>query len=164
MTTSTLTTKHTNTSIDAYGSFQLLIGGQEVTVDLTSDKSARELFLSVLDNSRKPDTEFEFLKQIVAGNFAAARQYTSGDGFEYPLSLQNLQSSFISLARAKGKVAPNSIEVILKLEAGKDEILAMADKLEAINGYQLVNKKPIPVTDSIGMPVAVKYIVSPLAK
>lgn len=158
------TTKHTNTKLDASGVFTLQVGDAFVVVNLDLDQSAKELFLSVLDNSRKPDTEYEFLRQIVAGNFAAARQYSSTDGFEYPLSLQNLQSSFISLARAKGKVAPNSIEIVLKLEVGKDEIIAMADKLEAINGYQLVNKKPIPVTDSLGMPIAVKYIVSPLAK
>lgn len=160
----TLTTKHTGTVIDAYGSFQLLIGGQEVTVDLTNDKSARELFLPVLDNSRKADTEYEFLKQIVSGNFAAARQHSSNDGFEYPLSLQTYVCDTITLARAKGKVAPNSIEIIIKLEAGKDTILEMADNLTKIPGYLLGNPKPIPVTDNIGMPIAIKYIVSPLAK
>lgn len=158
------TTKHTQTKLDASGIFTLQVGDAFVVVNLDLDQSAKELFLSVLDNSRKPDTEYEFLKQIVAGNFAAARQYSSNDGFEYPLSLQTYVSDTITLARAKGKVAPNSIEIIIKLEAGKDTILEMADNLKKIQGYLLVNSKPIPVTDSIGMPIAVKYIVSPLAK
>lgn len=157
-------TKHTKSLLNASGSFILLVGKNSVVVDLDNDQSAKELFLSVLDNSRKADTEFEFLKQIVSGNFAAARQYSSADAFEYPLSLQNYVSSFISLARAKGKVSPGSIEVIIKLEAGKDDIISMSDNLKHISGFHLVNEKPIPVTDSMGMPIAVKYIVSPLAK
>ena len=160
----TLNTKHTNTTIFITGQIDLTVNGETKTYNLDDSNGLAELLLLGFDNSRKPETELDFIKQISNGNFAAARQYSSTDSFEYPLSLQNFQSSLVSLARAKGKVAPNSIEIIIKLEAGKDEIIATGTKLETIQGYQLVNKKPIPVVDSLGFPMAVKYIVSPLAK
>jgi hypothetical protein len=160
----TLTTKHTNTTISITGQIDLTVNGETKTYNLDDSNGLAELLLLGFDNSRKSETELDFIKQISNGNFAAARQYSSADSFEYPLSLQNFQSSLVSLARAKGKVAPNSIEIIIKLEAGKDEIIAIGAKLETIQGYQLVNKKPIPVVDSLGFPTAVKYIVSPLAK
>jgi hypothetical protein len=160
----TLTTKHTSTEITISGIIELWVNGEARKYNLTDTPDLQELLLAGLNNSRKPETELDFIKQISNGNFAAARQYSSADSFEYPLSLQNFQSSLVSLARAKGKVAPNSIEIIIKLEAGKDEIIATGNRLETVAGYNLVNKKPIPVTDSNGFPIAVKYIVSPLAK
>lgn len=160
----TLTTKHTNTEITISGPIQLWINGEAKSYNLFDCPELQELLLSGLNNSRKEETEKDFIKQIAAGNFAAARQYSSNDGFEYPLSLKTYESDTVSLARAKGKVTPNSIEVVIKLEAGKDDIIAMADNLKHISGYHLVNEKPIPVTDSLGFPVAVKYIVSPLVK
>jgi hypothetical protein len=160
----TLNTKHTNTSITIYGTIDLVIDGTTKTYILDTLPELQELLLSGFNNSRKEETEKDFIKQIAAGNFAAARQYSSNDGFEYPLSLKTYESETVSLARAKGKVSPGSIEVIIKLEAGKDDIVSMSDNLKHIPGFHLVNEKPIPVTDSSGMPIAVKYIVSPLAK
>jgi hypothetical protein len=160
----TLTTKHTESTIEIYGRIDLVVNGETKTYMLDTVPDLAELLLAGFNNSRKPETELDFIKQISTGNFAAARQYSSTDSFEYPLSLKTYESSTVSLARAKGKVSPGSIEVIIKLEAGKDAIVDMADNLKHIPGFSLVNQKPIPVTDTMGFPTAVKYIVSPLAK
>lgn len=161
---SSLTTKQTNTLINVTGSIELYCEGKTVSFNLTNDQQATDFFLSCLNNSRKENTETDLIRNVMAGNLTAAMQSTSSD-FEYPMSLQELVTKDVTLGRAKGKVTPGSVEVLINhISAGKATVVGLANTLANIPGYHLVTKKAVAVVDTDGMPVAVKYIVSPIVK
>lgn len=156
-------TKHTQTSIVLFGQVTVEIDGTSKTYDLNEPSAFRDWLESRFDFSRTATSEAVNLELMQKGRYNELGSSQAED-FEYPASLLALVTDEVTLGRAKGKVTPGSIEVIMKLSFGKVNVAGMLGKLETINGYQVVNKKPLPVSDSDGMPVAVKYIVSPLLK
>lgn len=157
-------TKHTKTTIVLFGQVTVDINGMSETYDLSEQSQFRDWLESRFDFSRTPASEEINLELMKKGRYADLGGGNNNDDFEYPSSLVALTSEQVSLSRAKGKVTPGSIDVIMALSYGKDNVAKMKDQLEKVAGFQLVNKKPIAVTDGDGMPTGVKFIVSPIVK
>lgn len=159
-----ITLKNTEAKIAILGAILLTFEDEStIEVSLNSDNPAAiEFFTTAFQSCKKVETETKMLGAIKLNDFVSVIAGKVYDDFTYPESLIALTSDSIALNRAKGKVTPGSVEVLIDhTKVTVDEVKAIKDKLSVISGFHIVNTKPIPVTDSDGMPIAIKFIVSP---